>query len=224
MLKSCDVCGAVLGNRSTKTTCLPCLKKCSKCGAKKDHRAEFCRSCASKIGAAKQWANPESRARIASGLANAGQSRRRRITDLVFGDFRMRKPDGRVYTFYWDDSNVRRYMYRYQWVWIQANGPIPKGHHIHHIDDDCTNDSIENLQCLTHSEHNALHLLDGRSVKMVKARGDEVTGKFTYSCLQCEATFIAHRRGVNKPRLFCSKSCSAKHQVAQRGLNRQNPL
>jgi hypothetical protein len=35
--------------------------------------------------------------------------------------------------------------------------PIPKGYHIHHIDGDQTNDRLENLQCLSASDHRKLH-------------------------------------------------------------------
>lgn len=42
-------------------------------------------------------------------------------------------------------------------VWESHNGAVPKGHHIHHIDRDKTNNEIENLQCLTASENNRVH-------------------------------------------------------------------
>lgn len=40
-----------------------------------------------------------------------------------------------------------------KYIWIQNNGPIPKGKVIHHKDDDKMNDVIENLACLTRKEH-----------------------------------------------------------------------
>ena len=42
-------------------------------------------------------------------------------------------------------------------VWEQANGPKPEGCDIHHIDGDGQNNALENLVCLTKSEHKRLH-------------------------------------------------------------------
>lgn len=38
-------------------------------------------------------------------------------------------------------------------VWEFYNGEIPKGHHIHHIDGDVTNNDISNLQLMEAKEH-----------------------------------------------------------------------
>lgn len=43
------------------------------------------------------------------------------------------------------------------YVWEQANGPKPEGCDIHHIDGDGNNNALENLVCLTKSEHKQLH-------------------------------------------------------------------
>lgn len=42
-------------------------------------------------------------------------------------------------------------------IWVRINGPIPKGYHIHHKDGDFTNNSIENLECISASDHAKLH-------------------------------------------------------------------
>lgn len=42
-------------------------------------------------------------------------------------------------------------------VWERTHGPIPPGHHIHHIDGDYTNNAPENLACLSDDAHNRLH-------------------------------------------------------------------
>ena len=43
-------------------------------------------------------------------------------------------------------------------LWEELNGKgIPPRHHIHHIDNDKTNNSIENLLCLSPKEHYELH-------------------------------------------------------------------
>jgi hypothetical protein len=42
-------------------------------------------------------------------------------------------------------------------VWEDAHGPIPQGYHIHHIDLDTHNNALDNLACLSPSEHAQLH-------------------------------------------------------------------
>jgi len=42
-------------------------------------------------------------------------------------------------------------------VWEEHNGPIPKGHVIHKIDDDPLNDDIGNLSMVTRAEHMVMH-------------------------------------------------------------------
>ena len=42
-------------------------------------------------------------------------------------------------------------------VWKYHNGEIPKGYHIHHKDENRSNNSIENLEMIKGSEHLALH-------------------------------------------------------------------
>lgn len=42
-------------------------------------------------------------------------------------------------------------------VWSFYNGPVPEGHEIHHVDFDTSNNSIENLVCLSLEEHRRVH-------------------------------------------------------------------
>lgn len=72
----------------------------------------------------------------------------------------------------WNQNGFRKRgnMYRYKTVrvngkrvpshrvvWEKANGPIPPGYEIHHVDGDGKNNCLENLVLLTHAEHMALH-------------------------------------------------------------------
>lgn len=61
-------------------------------------------------------------------------------------------PDGhrRVYV---DGKQVMEHRY----VWEQANGPIPKGHFIHHRDGHKANNALANLECITRAEHMRMH-------------------------------------------------------------------
>lgn len=42
-------------------------------------------------------------------------------------------------------------------VWEHFNGAIPADHHVHHVDEDRGNNSIENLACIKGSEHISAH-------------------------------------------------------------------
>ena len=42
-------------------------------------------------------------------------------------------------------------------LWERQVGPIPEGWHIHHKNRDYTDNKIENLECITASEHAKLH-------------------------------------------------------------------
>ena len=42
-------------------------------------------------------------------------------------------------------------------IWKSLHGPIPKGHDVHHADDDPLNNAPGNLECLTKKEHAARH-------------------------------------------------------------------
>ena len=42
-------------------------------------------------------------------------------------------------------------------VWENANGSIPDGYEIHHIDGDKQNNDIENLKLVTPLEHKRIH-------------------------------------------------------------------
>lgn len=56
-------------------------------------------------------------------------------------------------------TNNNRRIFEHRLVWEAANGPIPTGHHIHHINGDRGDNRLENLQCLLNSEHMKLHQL-----------------------------------------------------------------
>ncbi len=62
--------------------------------------------------------------------------------------------EGRVFVKVEDGKRWKR---RAHVVWEAANGPVPRGHLIHHRNGDCSDDRLENLQAVTRAEHAAIH-------------------------------------------------------------------
>jgi hypothetical protein len=60
-------------------------------------------------------------------------------------------------------------------VWEKVNGPIPEGMVLHHIDENPLNNTIENLQLVTRSEHRLIH-----------AGYLEIDGVMTRPCIRCK--------------------------------------
>lgn len=58
-----------------------------------------------------------------------------------------------------------KYIYEHIWVWKSNNGEIPKGYVIHHINSKRNDNRIENLMCLSSSEHAKLHHPKGKKIK-----------------------------------------------------------
>lgn len=84
-------------------------------------------------------------------------------------------------------------------VWYDANGPIPKGCVIHHINHNPNDNRIKNLQCLTASEHTKIH--------------HPSEGEIELTCYSCKKKFKRskplHRVNLKGGcrNTFCGKSC-----------------
>jgi len=53
-------------------------------------------------------------------------------------------------------------------VWVRANGPIPTGYHIHHIDGDKRNNQLTNLSLVSRHAHMRLHRIEQEQLKRGK--------------------------------------------------------
>lgn len=109
-------------------------------------------------------------------------------------------------------------------IWEKFNGPIPKGHHIHHKDGDKLNNSIHNLECLSHAEHLSLHMKErgdrlyawhkseeGRKALGTKASKLMAKRPFkTFNCPQCKKDFQSQNEHRVK---YCGINCQ---QAARR--------
>jgi len=56
-------------------------------------------------------------------------------------------------------------------VWTEANGEIPKGYIIHHIDGDKKNNNISNLKCINRSEHTLIHSKERKRIHSTGSEG-----------------------------------------------------
>lgn len=94
---------------------------------------------------------------------------------------------------YWQSSYPRPTKLLHVAVWEATNGEVPEGCVIHHVDRDKSNNAIENLQCLTISEHCTLHAREqGQSSQSIHC-----------ICVQCGSSFLAHHHDAK----FCSTKC-----------------
>lgn len=124
-------------------------------------------------------------------------------------------------------------------VWRHYRGDIPAGCHIHHVDGDRANNNIENLVCMTASEHESKHgnteerLEYGRmhierirpkAVEWHKSeaglawhsrQGKENYEKRklnTYVCTQCGKEFRTKHVYAEGANHFCGNNCKAKYR------------
>lgn len=59
-------------------------------------------------------------------------------------------------TGYWLCSTLGVRLHRY--IWEEENGEIPKGYHVHHIDGNKDNNTLNNLGLISASEHETYHI------------------------------------------------------------------
>jgi hypothetical protein len=75
----------------------------------------------------------------------------------------------KLYWLYEGNRYYERYKKRlHRAVWEYHNGPIPKGFHVHHKDNNRANNSLENLELLSHTDHAKLHMQDPERIKTSK--------------------------------------------------------
>ena len=66
-------------------------------------------------------------------------------------------------------DRMRGYSYLHRDIWAHHHGPIPAGHHIHHVDHDTLNNDISNLECIPAAEHFRHHADQPRSEAQLEA-------------------------------------------------------
>lgn len=86
-------------------------------------------------------------------------------------------------------------------VEVSINDFIPEGYEVDHINADCSDDRLENLQILSREDHIAK-----------SARENEGRTYVTLLCPCCNKEFLREKRFVNssKKNIFCSRKCNGK--------------
>ncbi len=124
----------------------------------------------------------------------------------------------------------------HQWVWINYHGPIPKGYHVHHRNEDKSDNRIENLELIHKSRHASYHMSSAerklksalvcdkiRPLTKVWHASEEgktwhklhaLKNKFgkwedkEYQCKHCANKFTSSKKFGNGT-LFCSNACKS---------------
>lgn len=66
----------------------------------------------------------------------------------------------------------RKYGRLHRHIYSYYNGPIPDGCHVHHKNHDKSNNNINNLSCISHSEHIALHMKGKKNSAETKKKNE----------------------------------------------------
>lgn len=106
---------------------------CPKCGGQKRKNSKTCRSCNSRSNL------PD---KVRSGPDHPNWKGGRWL-------------DGRGYWNVWTGPNTNEREHRA--LWVEANGPIPVGFDIHHINGDTQDNRLDNLECLSSAAHALAH-------------------------------------------------------------------
>ena len=92
-------------------------------------------------------------------------------------------------------------------VYRDHHGSIPEGHDIHHIDGDCFNNDVQNLEAITRSEHMRLHRIESPIPKAPQKPLVET---------KCESCGTLQWRRKLDAKCFCKKCASRRAEEARK--------
>ena len=134
---------------------------------------------------------------------------------------------------YWISIDYPR-IRAHRWVWINIHGDIPKGYHIHHKDEDKSNNAITNLELIEASRHCRIHMTkekrewaskwvevirpltkawhaseEGKKWHIYHAEKCKF-GKWEPKTYKCEVCFKEYESTKRSGTRFCSNNCKCK--------------
>lgn len=75
-------------------------------------------------------------------------------------------------TGYWISTQVPK-IRAHRWVWNNIHGKIPVGYHVHHKDENKSNNSIENLELIEGHRHLSIHSSRPENIERMRKIADE---------------------------------------------------
>lgn len=150
--------------------------------------------------------------------------------EQFFNGRRYSRYDGNSY--YWNKRRVNesnRSFSMHRDVWEAANGAIPDGFVVHHIDHDPANNDLSNLECLPMADHCRQHMAE-RNLEFSEAartaaaawhqseegrewhkelgrKSWENAKEEQFACAHCGESYRAYAR--SRKRGFCSAACQS---------------
>jgi hypothetical protein len=109
-------------------------------------------------------------------------------------------------------------------IWEADRGPIPDGMIIHHIDEDPSNNSLENLMLMEHAEHSRHHARqisrEELLARVARARRLGNIKDVPAICEECGADMFAARKAAKRNderrKRFCSRECCSRADYKRR--------
>ena len=134
-------------------------------------------------------------------------------------------------------------------VWEFFNGEIPEGYHVHHIDEDRSNNNIENLSLMPGVEHMTMHAQEEsrrengrRAIRIaielapewhrseegrewhrnhVKKLWEKYQEPREVTCTGCGCTYLTRDIG-HKGSHFCSNNCKARYYRKKKNVDKKH--
>lgn len=139
-------------------------------------------------------------------------------------------------TGYWISTTAPK-IRAHVWVWVYHYGKIENGYHIHHKDENKSNNKIDNIEKILAFNHLSFHMLKEENRKRSRENAEKIrpltkqwhasdegrkwhrehaikcnfgNGEyFLYECQECYMSYKSKIKAANRTR-FCSNSCKSK--------------